>query len=355
MQQPQIFISYRRDDAAGYARAVNDELVRCFGAERVFIDVDDINAGQPFSEIIQRSVGDSAVLLALIGKRWRGDRDDATPRIFEADDFVRQEIAAGLAKGLRVIPVLLDGVAMPEPAQLPPDLKALAGHNALELDNARFAADMERLVREVRGALGDKAAPVPVARTASSRTGWWIGAAAAAVAVAAIATWWQSQRTPAPLPSARVETAPAAARAQVNGDWQADVTYDWDNARFSERFRFAGAADALHGSASFLGVARLRHPHERIERRRRQRHDDRAPLPRPAGRRRAPLRHADRGRQLDARADRVRRAAGAGVAGRAMTHSPGRRIPMRVSPGAPSRSRRRRSSSSPSSPRRRAC
>ena len=256
MQQPQIFISYRRDDAAGYARAVNDELVRCFGGERVFIDVDDINAGQPFSEIIQRSVGDSAVLLALIGKRWRGDRDDATPRIFEADDFVRQEIAAGLAKGLRVIPVLLDGVAMPEPAQLPPDLKALAGHNALELDNARFAADMERLVREVRGALGDKAAPAPVARTASSRTGWWIGAAAAAVAVAAIATWWQSQRTPAPLPSARVETAPAAARAQVNGDWQADVTYDWDNARFSERFRFAGAADALHGSASFLGVAR---------------------------------------------------------------------------------------------------
>ena len=55
MQQPQIFISYRRDDAAGYARAVNDELVRGFGAERVFIDVDDINAGQPFSEIIQRS------------------------------------------------------------------------------------------------------------------------------------------------------------------------------------------------------------------------------------------------------------------------------------------------------------
>ena len=47
-----------------------------------------------------------------------------------------------------------------------------------------------------------------------------------------------------------------AARAQVNGEWQADVTYDWNNARFSERFTFAGEADALHGSASFLGVAR---------------------------------------------------------------------------------------------------
>jgi len=255
MPQPQIFVSYRRDDAAGYARAVNDELVRRFGAERVFIDVDDINAGQPFSEIIQRSVGDSSVLLALIGKRWRGDRDGAAPRLFEADDFVRQEVAAGLAKGLRVIPVLLDGVAMPDPAHLPPDLKDLAGRNALELDNTRFAADMEHLVREVRGALGEKAANTPSARTASARAGWWIGATAV-VALAAIGMWWQSQRALAPVPSARVEPAPAAARAQVNGDWQADVTYDWDNARFSELFTFAGDGDSLHGSASFLGVAR---------------------------------------------------------------------------------------------------
>ena len=178
MQQPQIFISYRRDDAAGYARAINDELVRCFGAERVFIDVDDINAGQPFSENIQRSVGDSAVLLALIGKRWRGERDGAAPRIFETGDFVRQEVAAGLAKGLRVIPVLLDGVAMPDPAQLPPDLGALAGRNALELDNTRFAADMERLVREVRGAAPSRSPrqrlPISASNTAESPTERWM-------------------------------------------------------------------------------------------------------------------------------------------------------------------------------------
>ena len=255
MQQPQIFISYRRDDAAGYARAVNDELVRCFGAERVFIDVDDIDAGQPFSEVIRRSVGDSAVLLALIGKRWRGERDGAAPRLFEAADFVRQEVAAGLAKGLRVIPVLLDGVAMPDPAQLPPDLAALAGRNALELDNTRFATDMARLVREVRSALGEEATPPAPTRT-TSRAAWWIGAATV-VAVAAIGGWWSSQRSPAPVAPSGVEPAVvAAARAHVDGEWLADVTYDWDNARFSERFTFAGDGGELHGSASFLGVAR---------------------------------------------------------------------------------------------------
>jgi hypothetical protein len=194
-------------------------------------------------------------LLALIGKRWRGERDGAAPRIFESGDFVRQEVAAGLAKGLRVIPVLLDGVAMPDATQLPPDLGALAGRNALELDNTRFAADIARLVREVRGALGEDATPAPTPRTASP-TRWWIGAAVV-VAAAAIGILWQWQRSPARVAPARVEEAPVPlARAQVNGEWQADVNYDWDNARFVERFTFGGEADELHGSASFLGVAR---------------------------------------------------------------------------------------------------
>ena len=325
----QIFISYRRDDAAGYARAVNDELVRCFGAERVFIDVDDINAGQPFSEIIQRSVGDSAVLLALIGKRWRGERDGAAPRIFEAGDFVRQEVAAGLAKGLRVIPVLLDGAAMPDPAQLPPDLGALAGRNALELDNTRFAADMARLVREVRGALGEAAAPrrrrsagVANAVVDRRRRGRW--------PLAAIGALWQSQRSPAPRRadrrvSSRRPCRRRARRSTANGRPTSPTTGTTRASR--ERFTFAGEADALHGSASFLGVAarrarrprrcrgrRLRHPDERNERERRQRHGGRASLPRPARGRRAPLRHADRGRQLRARADRVRRPPGGAAA-----------------------------------------
>lgn len=253
MQQPQIFISYRRDDAAGYARAVNDELVRCFGAGHVFIDVDDIDPGHPFSEVIQRSVGNSAVLLALIGKRWRGEREGAAPRIFEAGDFVRQEVAAGLANGLRVIPVLLDGAAMPEPAHLPPDLIALAGRNALELDNTRFAADMAQLVSAVRGAL-DEAAPGRLPARTTPRTKWWTAGPVLALS-AMVALWLWQQRSP--VPSSPVgQAAVTPARAEVNGEWRADVTYDWDNARFDERFTFRGEGDELHGSASFLGVPR---------------------------------------------------------------------------------------------------
>ena len=48
----------------------------------------------------------------------------------------------------------------------------------------------------------------------------------------------------------------APARPAVNGTWQAEVTYDWPNAHFSERFDFSGDGRRLQGSATFLRVAR---------------------------------------------------------------------------------------------------
>ena len=103
MRPAQVFISYRRDDTAGYARAICDELATHFGADRVFIDVDDIQPGQRFAQVIQHEVGAATVLLVLIGRRWRGERDGAPPRIEDATDFVRREVAAGLASTARVI------------------------------------------------------------------------------------------------------------------------------------------------------------------------------------------------------------------------------------------------------------
>jgi hypothetical protein len=51
-----LFISYRRDDAAGYARAIYDQFVQHFSRERVFMDVDAIEPGLPFDKAIERAV-----------------------------------------------------------------------------------------------------------------------------------------------------------------------------------------------------------------------------------------------------------------------------------------------------------
>jgi len=233
MSVAQVFISYRRDDGAGYARAIGAELAKRFGAGRVFMDVDDIAAGQGFAEVIQRAVGSASVLLVLIGRRWRGEREGGGARLHDAGDFVRLEIAAGLRLGLRVIPVLLDGATMPTPAELPADIQALAGLQALEIGNTRFAADIDRLSAALAGTLGSAAGP-------ADRRHWLVlGAGLAGVLVLGIGAWLYF-----------------TARPDINGEWQAELHYEWESTTRVERFRFSGERHEVTGTASFLGVPR---------------------------------------------------------------------------------------------------
>src|SRR4051812_14282472 len=49
--KPRIFVSYRRDDAPGYALRVYDAIAEHFGHEYVFLDIDDIDPGVDFTEV----------------------------------------------------------------------------------------------------------------------------------------------------------------------------------------------------------------------------------------------------------------------------------------------------------------
>jgi hypothetical protein len=64
-------------------------------------------------------------------------------------DFVRLEIEAALTRGVRVIPVLVDGARMPRPDQLPAGLAPLARRQAIELSHARFSADLAGLLNVI--------------------------------------------------------------------------------------------------------------------------------------------------------------------------------------------------------------
>ena len=65
-----IFISYRRDETAYSAGWLFDRLASHFGKGQVFKDVDSIELGDDFVEVISAAVGSCDVLLALIGDRW---------------------------------------------------------------------------------------------------------------------------------------------------------------------------------------------------------------------------------------------------------------------------------------------
>ena len=239
MPQVQIFISYRRDDSAGYARALATDLARHWGEEKVFIDVDDIAAGQPFADVIRHAVGRSEVLLVLIGPRWVGLREGQPPRLHDSDDFVRREVATALDRGMQVIPVLLDGARMPAASDLPSSVRALAGRHALELRHSHYAADLDRLLTSLRQTLGEGVTAEPP-NVGPRRAGLWLLAAAAVLLPAG---WWFMH-------------AAATVRPDINGRWQAEVEYDWPNSRYTEQFQFRGEGAVLQGTATFLRAPR---------------------------------------------------------------------------------------------------
>ena len=107
-----IFISYREGDAKAWALVLRDELARAFGDERVFLDVDALQAGNRRSQV-EAALARSKVALVVIGPRWLIDGERPTDA---AGDTHRQEVAQVLSTaGLTVIPVRVEGAATARP------------------------------------------------------------------------------------------------------------------------------------------------------------------------------------------------------------------------------------------------
>ena len=151
----EVFISYRRNDSAGYAHAVYHGLLQHFSKDQLFMDVDTVEPGVDFISVIEEAVGKCDALLAVIGKRWAMAGSDTRSRLDDANDFVRLEISTALERNIRVIPVLVDGMTIPSAETLPDVLKPRSRRNAMEISNTRFNFDIERLVTAVRRIIDD--------------------------------------------------------------------------------------------------------------------------------------------------------------------------------------------------------
>jgi hypothetical protein len=233
-----IFISYRREDSAGYAGRIFDALSARFGKNEVFIDVDDIKAGEDFFKVIQETENRCSVLLAIIGKNWLSiEGADGRPRLSNPQDFVRAEIAAGLRGGPqggpRVIPVLVGGASMPRVEDLPEDLAGLVRIEALSIEDTHFHQDIGQLIDAIHlDSAWPKVTSFPVQR---------VGLAVLIVLLAALIPLAYRWRATTP--------------AKVDGAWQASVKYSWGDTH-AEMFKFDTEGRALSGTASYLGAGR---------------------------------------------------------------------------------------------------
>lgn len=146
-----IFISYRRDDTAGHSGRLLDHLSRVFGADGVFMDVDDIRRGDTFADTLTERLRQADVLLAVIGRRWLTLTDAAgVRRLDKPDDWVRNEVSAALASGCLVIPVLVGGATLPGTAELPEDIRALSARQMAEVRDGSWNDDVARLCRDIK-------------------------------------------------------------------------------------------------------------------------------------------------------------------------------------------------------------
>ncbi len=146
-----VFISYRREETSHIAGRMADWLTSHLDGFEVFVDVDSIDFGVDFREVIATEVGKCDVLLAVMGRAWATAVNAAgTRRLDLPNDLVRIEVESALARSIRVIPILVDDAVMPAESELPGELAALARRNALTIRHGTFRQDILRLIEAVK-------------------------------------------------------------------------------------------------------------------------------------------------------------------------------------------------------------
>lgn len=180
-----IVISYRRADSEAVTGRIRDRLVGHYGQDSVFMDIDSIPFGIDFRDYIKEALDQTDIVVAVMGPAWVGKIGSGPARIMEEADPVRIEVETALARGIAVIPLLIDEAVMPQPSDLPDSLKNLAFRNAAYVDSGRdFHLHMDRLIRSMDRLLG---------RVEETRAAATTAPAASPVGIAAV------QSPPAPV------------------------------------------------------------------------------------------------------------------------------------------------------------
>lgn len=145
-----IFINYRREDTSGVAGRLADSLTSYFGPGRIFRDVDGIETGADFEEVLRCTARDADAMIVLIGRTWSTAADSkGIVRLHDPEDWVAREISAALEAKIPIYPVLVESAVMPRPEELPEALRPLVRHNAMFISDHRWQSDVTRLAKVV--------------------------------------------------------------------------------------------------------------------------------------------------------------------------------------------------------------
>jgi hypothetical protein len=216
-----IFISYRRRQSLAEAQHLATILAKEFGARRIFIDVRGIDGFSDWFDTLKQQVDGTAAMISVIGKDWASvlDLENHPPGV-TTKDFVRFEIAEALRRNVPVLPVLLDGAAMPLPGQLPAEMQGLLRRQGMKIRGEEFPLDAASVARQLKKLLaeaetGKGVAPWKVAALSAAAFALGVAAGPAILTRAGLIAPISSEEMPAALKEAQRQAKEAEARLEA--------------------------------------------------------------------------------------------------------------------------------------------
>ncbi len=214
-----IFISYRSADGAKDASRLAEDLGAVFGAERVFLDREDLRGGSRWRAEIGRAIGHRPVVLLLVTPAFAGAcHPDGRLRIDDADDPVRCEIESAIEAGAVIMPLRIDGTTMPAADRLPGSLRVITEQHALPLRTDDWVrVDLPRIVADIERLGVPRADPARAsASQPGGRTRRVVGGAVLLSLMVLLGVLLADRTVPSPAPGA----SPASAAAgSLDGSW----------------------------------------------------------------------------------------------------------------------------------------
>ncbi|MCI0709265.1 MAG: hypothetical protein L0154_03800 [Chloroflexi bacterium] len=140
-----IILSYRKFSTGDTARRIQNILTAAFGPNNVIAGTESlINYNTEGENVVIEAVMQADVLLVLIDRDWlSGD----WAKDYTDSDVVALNTAL-FEPSTQVIPLLLDGAAMPSTAELPVTLHELTRQRVIRISSTTLDADIGRLIQQ---------------------------------------------------------------------------------------------------------------------------------------------------------------------------------------------------------------
>lgn len=137
-----VFISYRRDDGQGAARAVQQALIGKFGEESIFFDFTSLEDKKFNLQIIDAIYSCKDFILVLSPKSMK--------KCSRKNDWVALEIRTAIKYKKHIIPINIDNKFRGWPKRFPKDLDELRYEQQLDYQmGTYFGASLEKLLKRL--------------------------------------------------------------------------------------------------------------------------------------------------------------------------------------------------------------